>query len=604
MKYNILLNIIDKIRLECPKELEARYQPSNEEPEKLIQARSRTFIHLYLKVLFGIDDFKEREHCITDGSYDGGIDGYYIDTEAKTIYLIQSKFRQGPVNFENKKIELEEILAMDVSRILSGEPTDEQGNQYNGKIKQLQREISQVDDIARYRYHVTILANLRETSSAKLRTLTGGYPAEVFDYEKTYEKLVFPVISGTLFTAKDINIPIDLSNKNSGSKISYTVTTKISECEITVLFVPTVEIAKIMRKYKNSILKYNPRSYLDLEGQSVNASIRETILNTSTNEFALYNNGITILSDETHLNERIGQKNKAQLTIKNPQIINGGQTSFTLSRLLDEGQPEQVFENKEVLLKIITLLDKSGHTEKLQLIGEISNATNKQTPVINADKYANELLHQKIQKLVFDQYGLLYERKRGEFSDGITNGYINPELVIERNEFLRIFYSANGNLAKGYRKKLFQKNDLADIDLTNTQSFERFHLGFNVFKLLAHGQNMHQRTDKGLYAKVFAYTIIFSGEQLNNEHTLKKNIQELETQWKSFLNIERDKSKHGRKAYIDTKTGEPKIRFNERTFYESGSFAKKVADHFKNSISPRSSVGATGTEAASVSRPA
>ena len=82
-----------------------------------------------------------------------------------------------------------------------------------------------------------------------------------------------------------------------------------------------------MYKYKNSILKYNPRSYLGLEGQKVNDSITDTVLSTTTNEFALYNNGITILSDETYINERIGQKNKAQLIIKNPQIINGGQTS-------------------------------------------------------------------------------------------------------------------------------------------------------------------------------------------------------------------------------------------------------------------------------------
>ncbi|WP_196907700.1 AIPR family protein [Candidatus Symbiopectobacterium sp. 'North America'] len=134
------------------------------------------------------------------------------------------------------------------------------------------------------------------------------------------------VISGTYFTASEINIPIDLSNKYAGSKISYSVSTSISECEITVLFAPTIEIAKLMSKYKNSILKFNPMSYLEHDGKAINSSIRETIINSNANELALYNNGITILSDETNINERIDQKNKAQLRIKNPQIINGGQT--------------------------------------------------------------------------------------------------------------------------------------------------------------------------------------------------------------------------------------------------------------------------------------
>lgn len=287
MKYNFLINILDKLREEATSQHRSRYLPIESEFEKINQARSRAYVHLYLKVLFGLLDFDEREKLITDNSYDGGIDGYYIDQEKKVIYLIQSKFRMTELNFEQKEIDLDEILTMDINRVLEGEECDENGNQYNGKIKQLQREVSQLPDIARYSYRVTILANLRNVSPIKLKQLTGGYSVEVFDHEKSYKKLVLPVISGTYFTADDINIPIDLSNKNAGSKISYTVNTKFSDCEITVLFVPTLEIAKIMNKYKNSILKYNPRSFLEFEGKNVNTSIRDTILKNGTNEFAL-----------------------------------------------------------------------------------------------------------------------------------------------------------------------------------------------------------------------------------------------------------------------------------------------------------------------------
>ncbi len=334
MKYEVLINILDHIRQEATDKHAKRYLPPESEPESLNNSRARAYIHLYMKVLFGALSFDDREHFITDGPYDGGIDGYYIEKTTKCIYLIQSKFRVSAKNYESKKISLDEILQMDVNRILEGELQDENGNDYNGKIKQLQREVGELPDVARYSYKIVLLANVPAVSAGKLRMLTGGYSVDIYDYERSYSELVYPVVSGTYFTASDISIPIDLSNKNAGSKISYTVSTKISDCEITVLFVPIIEIAKMMGKYKNSILKYNPRSYLDLEGQSVNQSIRETVLANDTNEFALYNNGITMLSDETYINEKIGQKNKAQLTVKNPQIINGGQTSFTLSRIL------------------------------------------------------------------------------------------------------------------------------------------------------------------------------------------------------------------------------------------------------------------------------
>lgn len=583
MKYKILLNVIDRIRAEAPEAMARRYMPEGDHPDAIANARSRAYVHLFLKVLFGITDFKTRERYITDGSYDGGIDGYYIDSETRRIYLLQSKFRNTEQNFENKPIELEEILAMDVDRILAGEALDEAGNEYNGKIKQLQREVSEMDDVARYSYHVVVLANLRDISPLKLRKLAGGYPVEVYDHEKVYEKLIFPVISGTYFTASDISMPIDLSNKNAGSKISYTVKTKISDCEITVLFVPTMEIAKIMNKYKNSILKYNPRSYLDLEGKNVNAAIRETILNKNTNEFALYNNGITMLSDETYINERIGQKNKAQLTVKNPQIINGGQTSYTLGRILQEnenGNPEAIFENKEVLVKIITLLDKNSHESKLQLIDEISNATNKQTPVINADRFANEIFHQKIQKIVFERYGLMYERKRGEFSDGLVNGYIDHQSVIERNQFLRIYYSANGFVNKGSQKRLFQKNEHADIDLGNMIAFDKFNLGFHVFMRLTKGHATHLRLSRAVYAKVYAYVLMYFGAfKTPEEPEFTNNINALEAEWQNFVQIQRAKSKRGQKAYVDAE-GQPKLRFVEREFFRSAHFARDVQEHF------------------------
>lgn len=116
-----------------------------------------------------------------------------------------------------------------------------------------------------------------------------------------------------------------------------------------------------MDRYKNSILKYNPRSYIELYGAKVNAAIRDTILSTRGNEFALLNNGITILSDETSINERIGPRNKAQLHLRNPQVINGGQTAYTLSMVYDEcianGTLEH-FDNKEGLVKVITLISE------------------------------------------------------------------------------------------------------------------------------------------------------------------------------------------------------------------------------------------------------
>lgn len=589
MQYKTLLRVLDRIRHEAPQAQSARYRPEATEIEKINQARARAFIHLYMKVMFGLSNFSERERTITDGGYDGGIDGYFIDTETRLVYLIQAKFRTTQKNFECKEIELQELLAMDVSRILDGESRDEAGNEYNGKIKQLQRELSSLPDVARYSYRVIVLANLTGVSQGKLRQLTGGYAAEVFDFEKTYQKLVFPVITGTYFSATEIVIPIDLSNKNAGSKISYNVRTRYGNCEITLLFVPTLEIARILSKYRNAILKYNPRSYLDLEGQSVNAAIRSTIVDSRTNEFALYNNGITMLSEETNINEKIGQKNKAQLRVKNPQIINGGQTSFTLSRIFEENSTSagELFDDKEVLLKIITLIDDASQNEKLELIEKISDATNKQTPVINADRFANESFHVAVQRKVFERYGLLYERKRGEFSAGIKDGYVTSGAIVERNLYWRIYYSANGETEKGPQRRLFQKNSFASVQIDQHENFDRTFLALHVYEKLRGGIANGAPKDREIYMKVFLYVQMFfrSGDS--------DCIDEIAKNWQGFLSIWDDfvseqRKKHGlkQKAYIDKETGEPRIKLIEPNYLFDPSVQQQL-DKFINDVKNR-----------------
>ena len=123
-----------------------------------------------------------------------------------------------------------------------------------------------------------------------------------------------------------------------------------------------------MHRYKNSILKFNPRSYLDIHSNPVNKAISNTVKKNQTNEFALFNNGITLLSDNTNINKKISKKDQAQMIVVNPQVINGGQTAYTLSRLYEEtlemGDQNKIFLDKEVILKIITFSEDDHMPQK------------------------------------------------------------------------------------------------------------------------------------------------------------------------------------------------------------------------------------------------
>lgn len=547
-RYEILRNILTGILNEAPEKYSKLYEKDPNKTDQYNNSLSRAFIHLFLKVRFDLLDFEQREYYVTDGGNDGGIDGYYIDKEQKIIYLFQSKFRANENNFHDKEITLKELLAMDIQHILEGNQCDEKGIKYRGKILQLQREVSEIDDIPRYSYKVIIFANLKGVSDSELKRLTGGYKAEVIDYQKCYTDFVFPIISGTHFNKSDLTIQIDLSNKLA-SKISYAVDTSIGECDITILFVPTVEIGKFMSKYKNSILKYNPRSYLGFKAQDVNRQIAESITNQATNEFALFNNGITLLSEETCINEQVANKGVAKLLVKNPQIINGGQTSFTLSRIYEDNVDKTVFDKKEVLLKVITLPpDASG---KEQLIERISNATNHQTPVGPSDRLSNMEEQVYLQQRLFNEFGVLYERKRGEYSDGISKGLIKEGDIIDRSLFIKIYYILQNKISSSKTKKLFVTHKWNKDSIDDNDKMLATIFGCKSYRKL---QSLSRTaiSDLDMLGKVKVMVRLYNNGNITDfDNIIDQNAPKIVDKWTSFLD------KHSEKVYQKTTVIEP-----------------------------------------------
>lgn len=606
MKYQTLLNILDKLMSEAPAKFK-RYYPKRDDKEKINQARSRAFIHLYLKVKFGLLDFEEREHYITDGAHDGGIDGYYINKDERMIYFIQAKFRTNKKNFEIKEITLSEILNMDTHEITEGNTQNEDGIEYNGKIKQLIREITGIEDIGKYNYKVIILANLEKVKPSKLKVLTGGFPCEVFDFEKTYSDLVFPIISGTFYNLSELFIDINLSNKGASSKVSYIVETEFKECNISVLFVPTIEIAKILHKYKNSILKYNPRSYLDLAGSYVNRAIRDTIINRKTNEFALFNNGITMLSDETHYNENVGVKDRAQLTVTNGQIINGGQTAFTLSLIYDSylkenRNPEKILGGKEVLLKVITFDEgkKTNPEKKLELIEAISKATNQQTQVTEADRRSNDKIQIEIQDKIFKEFGYYYERKRGEFGDGIRNKYIDRSMIIGRDHFLRICLSCDGKPAQARRnseKQIFKQSNFNSI-LYDSSRYREYFYGVTSFKVLGAIQNTIDKKSNNPFGEInYGYAFRYGKYAITSvsiqkfdpnlktvefEKHSEETVKSILDEWKNF-EAYIEEQKHNQRYFretIDEETGNARLELNYTGYYKGRTLNEDLEEYF------------------------
>ena len=558
-KYATLLKIIDGIRAEAPNQENFRRFHSRKRDDVAF-SRGQAFMHLLLLIRFGLEGFEDRYQHICDGQGDGGLDAYFISEQEKTVFLVQSKFRNTESGFTDDSISALDLVRMELDRIIGGETTDSNGVNYNPMIHEFQLKLSQATRKQVFKYKVIFLANLKTFNDSQLRKLTANLDYEIYDFERCYFELVKPICSGTYYDPERIVIELDLSEKST-PQLSQTIKTTYGDCDVTAVFVPTKEIGRVMSKFKNAILRYNPRNYLGLAKNPVNKEIRKSISSLSHNDFALLNNGITILADDQEFTVYTGTKNVGRLTLTKPQIINGGQTAYTLSDIYErdyEASP-RVFEGKEVLVRAVVPKEKGqGSSENsYEFINAISTSTNQQTLVKAADRHSSNPILIKIQEEIFRKYGYFLELKQGEFYNGRQKGYIKKDYIIDRIIQLRAFIAFTGypTPARRYSEPLLFESNFFDEIFSGGKDFHKLvselFYAYRAHSLLV-GLNKKegQKSLKfgyalryGKYAVVYSSSLIMTNDFRENlpsipmkevDRYMQQDIDKLLKRWKDF----------------------------------------------------------------------
>jgi AIPR protein len=106
------------------------------------------------------------------------------------------------------------------------------------------------------------------------------------------------------------------------------------------------------------------------------------------------------------------------------------------------------FESKEVLLKIIERPQGKSEEELIEFIESISDATNKQSKIVEADRRSNAPRLIDLQTYFYKNFGLFLERKRGEFQYGLDEKVILKTEIIDRVVLARSLTAFDGDPAK------------------------------------------------------------------------------------------------------------------------------------------------------------
>jgi hypothetical protein len=148
-----------------------------------------------------------------------------------------------------------------------------------------------------------------------------------------------------------------------------------------------------------SIFESNVRDYQ--RSVVVNTGIKNTLSNKDSDNFWYLNNGVTVITPNA---VSAGK----QLTIEDPQIVNGLQTSHEIYRYFSELE-EPVEDERTILVRVICEKDEEARDR-------IIRATNSQTAIPPASLRSSDEVHRNIEDFL-KANGFYYDRKKNFYKN-------------------------------------------------------------------------------------------------------------------------------------------------------------------------------------------
>lgn len=310
---------------------------------------------------------------------------------------------------------------------------------------------------------------------------------------------------------------------------AHSVSSRHVTCYLSAL--PGVLLADIYDTYGSRLLEGNVRTFLSARG-NVNKGIRRTILSDEKDLFFAYNNGIAATASEVET-VLIGGQMYLQ-SIKNLQIVNGGQTTASLSntRFRDKASLDSIY----VQMKLTVVEDMTLANE---IVPNISRYANSQNKVSEADFFSNHEFNIRMQQIsrrlwapaalgAQNETHWFYERARGQYENEQAKmtpsqkkafAQMNPKSqLFDKTTLAKVDNSwrCNPHIASAGAQKSFKK--WAETVVTewekndtvfNEQYFKNLVVVLMMFRFLEKTIPKQTWYESGYRANIVVYTISY-----------------------------------------------------------------------------------------------
>ncbi|BDB57165.1 MULTISPECIES: AIPR family protein [Flavobacterium] len=457
-----LLNIKCKTYFQIlQKEIEQRIQlPSEKHIERF------GFYLFMLESICNIKDTFDLVDLITDQEFnskifnikdeDFGVDAIHIDEESNYINLFNFKFREK-FNEDRQQSLNETFLSTKFTNSIISDDT----SGLTGKIKILADDIITKlngNDIWKLRLYVV---------SNDIKELDVNSP-EIKKLKELYDLETIPIGLETISKLMSIRPePINAVIHISNDSIIPFVESSLSSSKSYIIRIPAPDLLRITCNVDSYRTNYTMEDFQSLSSTNMEYNllfdnVRGLIIRSKFNEnlyqtlkdepskFFMYNNGLTVTANDI-ISEPTNANKKLKITIKDFQVVNGGQTLRTLHKFnqSDNDNIIKYLSNCELLLRVFKTPADSNIRNK------IAEYTNSQNAISNID--LKSLSSEQIQIEQFlEENDIIYARKIGDI--GLTQTKIY-EHKISMEKFGQILFSVQGfpEKASNQKKQIFDK---------------------------------------------------------------------------------------------------------------------------------------------------
>lgn len=338
-----------------PELLNKERPKADQDKKQLSRAFSGFVLHKMLNL--GIADAAQ---SVVDDFDDNGLDAIHYEATSKTLYLVQTKFR-----------ERDQFDEVDAIRFRSGADLL-LGQRYERFNANVQCRIDELDDAFDEAERIQLVVAYIGTgfsahANAALKELT-----ENVDHHEVQAGRLQPDIAeyGPEKVQADLLAEQSVGVVNDSLRLSkWQHLGGYRDTHIGVALVS--DLVALHQTHKKALYERNIRYFLGTRESNVNMSIQDT-LRTAPDEFFYLNNGVTALADQVESTK--GTKADKRLRLRGLSVINGAQTISSAAEFVAQN-PGCDISNAKVLVTIIKT-DSEGKFGR-----SVTRARNHQNPV-------------------------------------------------------------------------------------------------------------------------------------------------------------------------------------------------------------------------------